>query len=292
MPYFEETTTNHQHHLPRNPKETNAYLVGGGIASLAAAALLIRDAQVPGHNIYILESSKITGGSMDAIGRPDTSYIMRGGRMLNFTYVCLYDLLSSIPSLKDNNETVMDEIKAFNAIEGNKTHAKGRLVTRQAEYPGMKPGLADASDFEMSVADREALMKLIAVREAMLEGMRIQDLFSEDFFMTNFWFMFASMFAFQKWHSAVEFRRYLHRFIQEIPRIDTLEGVDRTPFNQYDSIILPLTRYLEAQGVEFKYGTVGFNNIASAPQISYPSILTNHIQITTAAAKTNGFLIN
>ena len=63
-----------------------------------------------------------------------------------------------------------------------------------------------------------------------------------------------SRFAFQKWHSAVEFRRYLHRFVQEIPRIDTLEGVDRTPFNQYDSIILPLTRYLEAQGVDFKYG--------------------------------------
>jgi oleate hydratase len=54
----------------------------------------------------------------------------------------------------------------------------------------------------------------------------------------------------------MEFRRYLHRFVQEIPRIDTLEGVDRTPFNQYDSIILPLTRYLEAQGVEFKYGTL------------------------------------
>lgn len=130
---------------------------------------------------------------MDAVGRPYTSYTMRGGRMLNFTYVCLYDLLSSIPSLEDSNKTVMDEIKAFNAIEGNKTHAKGRLVTRQAEYPGMKPGLADASDFEMTVADREALMRMIPVREATLERMRIQDLFSEGFFTTNFWFMFASM---------------------------------------------------------------------------------------------------
>ena len=70
---------------------------------------------------------------------------------------------------------------------------KGRLVTRQAEYPGLEPGLADASDFEMSVADREALLKLIAVREATLGRMRIQDLFSEGFFTTNFWFMFASM---------------------------------------------------------------------------------------------------
>ena len=192
MPYFEEPSIHHND-VPRNPKETNAYLVGGGIASLAAAALLIRDAHVPGAQIHIIESSKITGGSMDGAGTADTGYILRGGRMLNFSYVCLYDLLASVPSLSDKSVTVMDEIKAFNAIPGNKTHATGRLVTRQAEYPGMKPGLADASDFEMSVADRAGLMKLSAVGEDTLQAMRIQDLFSEEFFTTNFWFMFASM---------------------------------------------------------------------------------------------------
>lgn len=192
MPHFESHT---EHHAlePRNPKETNAYLVGGGIASLAAAALLIRDAHVPGPQIHILESSKISGGSMDGAGNPDTGYILRGGRMLNSSYVCLYDLLGSIPSLKDNKVSVMDEIKAFNAIKGNKTHANGRLITRQAEYPGMKPGIADATDFELSVADRLALMKLTTERESTLGSMRIQDLFSNDFFTTNFWFMFATM---------------------------------------------------------------------------------------------------
>jgi oleate hydratase len=63
------------------------------------------------------------------------------------------------------------------------------------------------------------------------------------------------MFAFQQWHSAKEFHRYLHRFIQELPRINTLEGVDRTPYNQYDSIILPIITYLKKEGVEFKYNT-------------------------------------
>ena len=192
MPYL-ESPTDHHALTPRDPKETNAYLVGGGIASLAAAALLIRDAHVPGPQIHILESSKITGGSMDGAGHPDTGYILRGGRMLNFSYVCLYDLLASIPSLKENKESVMDEIKAFNAIQGNKTHANGRLVTRQAEYPGMKRGIADATDFELSVADRAALMKLTGERENTLGVMRIQDLFSEDFFLTNFWLMFATM---------------------------------------------------------------------------------------------------
>jgi oleate hydratase len=195
MPNFETptATTNHSAPLPRKPQDTNAYLVGGGIASLSAAALLIRDAHVPGSQIHILESSKITGGSMDGAGHPDTGYILRGGRMLNFSYVCLYDLLASIPSLENKNESVMDVIKAFNSIKGNKTHATGRLVTRQAVYPGMKPGLADASDFEMSAADITSLMKLAVERETTLERKMIKDFFSEDFFLTNFWFMFATM---------------------------------------------------------------------------------------------------
>jgi len=63
------------------------------------------------------------------------------------------------------------------------------------------------------------------------------------------------MFAFQPWHSAVEFRRYLHRFLHEFPRINTLEGVDRTPFNQYDSIIRPIVKWLKKAGVDFRQDT-------------------------------------
>lgn len=44
-----------------------AYFVGGGIASLAGAAYLIRDGHVPGNGIRVLEESQI-GGSLDAGG--------------------------------------------------------------------------------------------------------------------------------------------------------------------------------------------------------------------------------
>jgi oleate hydratase len=67
--------------------------------------------------------------------------------------------------------------------------------------------------------------------------------------------LILNRFAFQPWHSAVEFKRYLHRFIQEFPRINSLAGVDRTPYNQYDSIILPIETYLKAQGAQFHYGS-------------------------------------
>jgi oleate hydratase len=66
--------------------------------------------------------------------------------------------------------------------------------------------------------------------------------------------MWVTTFAFQPWHSAAELRRYMHRFIQEFSRIDTLAGVRRTPYNQYDSIVLPLTTWLKTQGVHFVMG--------------------------------------
>src|SRR6266576_250927 len=67
--------------------------------SLAAAAFLIRDGDIPGHNITILEESAKIGGSLDAAGTTTDGYVMRGGRMLESKYPCTYDLFSSIPTL-------------------------------------------------------------------------------------------------------------------------------------------------------------------------------------------------
>ena len=84
--------------------------------------------------------------------------------------------------------------------------------------------------------------------------MTIEDWFGPHFFETNFWYMWQTTFAFQKWSSLFEFRRYMNRMIFEFPRIETLEGVTRTPYNQYESVILPLKAYLETNGVRFETG--------------------------------------
>lgn len=90
-----------------------AYLVGGGIASLAAAAFLIRDGDIPGHNITIFEESSKIGGSLDAAGTSKDGYVMRGGRMIESKYLCTYDLFSSIPTLEER-KTVTQEIFDWN----------------------------------------------------------------------------------------------------------------------------------------------------------------------------------
>lgn len=224
--------------------ETKAYLVGGGIASLAGAAYLIRDGGIPGRNIHIFEALNVVGGSMDGAGSPETGYLIRGGRMFNFSYVCTYDLLSFIPSLTDPSKTVKDEFDAFNARV--KTSSQARLISG-----GQK---VDVSSMGFSAKDRLDLVEIVVCSEESLGAKRVRDCFEPPFFETNFWLMWATMFAFQPWHSAVEFKRYVHRFVHEFPRINTLAGVDRSPYNQYDSVILPIATWLKGQGVQFKTG--------------------------------------
>ena len=223
-----------------------AHLIGGGIASLASAAYFIRDGHINPANITVYEELNIAGGSLDGSGSPKDGYVMRGGRMLNFSYLCTYDLFSFIPSLNDPGIMVLDEIKAFN--KNNKTHSQARVVERGK--------ILDVSSMGFSNKDRLDLMEMMAVSESHLGTKRINEWFGEDFFKTNFWFMWDTMFAFQPWHSAVEFKRYLHRFIHEFKRINTLAGVDRTPYNQFDSLARPLITWLKKQGVQFEMGVI------------------------------------
>jgi len=218
-----------------------AYLVGGGIGSLAAAAFMIRDGKLPGENISILEEMPVLGGSLDGAGDPEGGYSLRGGRMLTTdNYECTWDLYRSIPSLNDKGKSVFEETVEFN--ERHKPHSMARLVDRRrAKVPVTSMGF--------SMQDRVELLRLSRADEDELGESRITDQLSPGFFETEFWFMWSTTFAFQPWHSAVEFRRYLHRFMLEFSRIETLAGVKRTIFNQYDSLVRPLQAWLKAEGV-------------------------------------------
>ena len=221
-----------------------AFLIGGGIGSLAAAAFMIRDADMAAENIVILESSPLLGGSLDAAGTPAGGYSLRGGRMLTTdNYECTWDLFKSIPSLEHAGVSVFDETVAFN--QKHVANSMARLVDhRRAKVPVTSMGF--------SMQDRLELLKLSNADESTMGPTCITDWLSPSFFETEFWYMWATTFAFQPWHSAVEFKRYLHRFMLEFTRIETLAGVKRTVYNQYDSLVLPLLNWLQKQGVQIK----------------------------------------
>ncbi|WP_288221440.1 oleate hydratase [uncultured Clostridium sp.] len=225
--------------------ERQAYFVGGGLASLAGAAYLIRDCNFKGENIHIIEGMHILGGSNDGAGDTANGFVCRGGRMLNEeTYENFWELFRTIPSIDMPGMSVTEEILNFDHL--HPTHAQARLVDKFGNK-------LEVESMGFNNADRLALGKLMMMPEEKLDDLTIEDWFrhTPHFFTTNFWYMWQTTFAFQKWSSLFEFKRYMERMIFEFSRIETLEGVTRTPYNQYESVILPIKEYLSKHNVDF-----------------------------------------
>jgi oleate hydratase len=221
-----------------------SYLVGGGITSLAAAAFLIRDGDVRGQDITIIEAGNVLGGSLDGAGTPEAGYVLRGGRMLESKYLCTYGLFAAIPTL-DGAQSVTQEILGWN--ETLQTSSKSRLFADGQRQL--------APEFGLSERHILTIERLAIEPEAMLGRTSIEEQFDAAFFRTNFWLMWCTTFAFQPWHSAVEFKRYLVRFSHMVGGFNRLEGIMRTRLNQYDSLVRPLQKWLDERGVEFRLNT-------------------------------------
>lgn len=140
---------------PNDVEKKSAYLVGSGLASLAAACFLIRDAQMPGDHIHILEASDITGGACDGIADPDRGYIMRGGREMEDHFECLWDLFHSIPSLEHPENSVLDEFYWLNKEDPNYS------LCRATKHRG-KPS-ENFGKFNIDDKGRKQIMKFIRI---------------------------------------------------------------------------------------------------------------------------------
>ena len=223
------------------------YFVGSGIASLVGAAYLIRDGHVAGHDIVIFEEANEFGGALDAHGDSKTGYFMSGSRMFEHKYNCTADLMSFIPSTSDPTISVNEETDR--AELESRWHNKARLVDRHGK-------ITEFHSIGFSERDRVDLLVLMATPEALLDNKRITDCLHDHFFETNLWFEWCTIFAFERWHSAIEFKRYLLRFLHHFSTIDTQVGVYRTRYSQYDSIAVPLVKWLRGNGVEMRFDTV------------------------------------
>ena len=232
---------------PTGIEEKSAYLVGSGLASLAAACFLVRDAQMPGKNIHILEAMDIAGGACDGIDDPTRGYVMRGGREMEDHFECLWDLFHSIPSLEVPGASVLDEYYWLNKHDPN--YSLCRATERRGEdaHTDGKFGLSQKGSME--------IMKLFFTKDEDLYDKTIEDVFDDEVFGSQFWLYWRTMFAFENWHSALEMKRYFQRFIHHIGGLPDFSALKFTRYNQYESLILPMQKYLEAAGVEFRFGT-------------------------------------
>lgn len=236
-----------------NPKKTagvekkSAYLIGSGLAGLAAAVFLIRDGKMRGNKIHIFEELAVPGGSMDGIYNPERGYIIRGGREMEAHFETLWDLFRSIPSLENPDVSVLDEFYWLNKEDPSFSH------TRVIQKRGRR--MPTDGKLTLSQTAIKELIDLAMMREEDLQDVQINEVFGEEFFESNFWLYWATMFAFEKWSSAMEMRRYILRFVHHVGTLADMSALKFTKYNQYESLITPLVRYLQDKGVKFHYDT-------------------------------------
>lgn len=231
---------------PEGVDRKSAYIVGTGLAGLSAAFYLVRDGQMKGEHIHLFEKLDLTGGSCD--GRKDITkgFYMRGGREMDNHFECMWDMFRSVPSIETPDVSVLDEYYWLNKHDPNYS------LCRATEDCGK-----DAHTDKMFKLDKEsamALSKLFITKEEDLEDKKIEEVLPESFWNTNFWLYWQTMFAFQKWSSALEMKRYLCRYVHHIDGLPDFSALRFTKYNQYESMILPLQRYLENHGVKIEYG--------------------------------------
>ena len=232
---------------PKDVDRKSAYLVGTGLAALTAACYLVRDGQMKGEHVHIFEKGPIPGGACDGYQYPGIGYVMRGGREMDNHFEVMWDLLRSIPSIETDGVSVLDEYYWLNKKDPNYSLCRVTEKQGQDAHTDGRFGLSDKGCME--------IMKLFFTPDEQLYEKRITDVFDDEVFSSNFWLYWRTMFAFENWHSALEMKLYLKRYIHHVGGLPDLRALRFTKYNQYESMILPMIRYLEGYGVRFHYNT-------------------------------------
>ncbi|MCZ3581679.1 oleate hydratase [Lactobacillus gasseri] len=241
---------------PKDVDNKSAYIVGSGLAALAAAVFLIRDGHMKGDKIHVLEELALPGGSMDAIYNvADQAYVMRGGREMEPHFETLWDLFRSIPSLDYPDQSVLDEFYRENRKDP--CYSKTRVIENRGQE------LPTDGDLLLSPKAVKEILNLVMTPEKDLQDKKINEVFDDEFFKSNFWLYWQTMFAFMPWASAMEMRRYLMRFVQHVATLKNLSSLRFTKYNQYEDLIMPLISYLKKHGVKFHYDTIVDNIIVN-----------------------------
>ena len=232
---------------PEGVDHKSAYLIGTGLAALTAACYLVRDGQMKGERIHIFEKDPTPGGACDGWRFENVGYVMRGGREMDNHFEVMWDLFHSIPSIETEGVSVLDEYYWLNKEDPNYSLCRATVNRGQDAHTDGKFGVSDKAAME--------IMRLFFTPDEELYDKRITDYFDDEVLDSNFWLYWRTMFAFENWHSALEMKRYIKRFIHHIGGLPDFKALRFTRYNQYESMILPMVKYLEDHGVQFHYNT-------------------------------------
>ena len=231
---------------PAGVDSKSAYIIGSGLAALTAACYLVRDGQMKGEHVHILEKEQLAGGACDGWKYEDVGYVMRGGREMDNHFEVMWDLFHSIPSIETEGVSVLDEYYWLNKEDPNYSLCRATVNRGEDAHTDGKFDISDKGAME--------IMKLFFTPEEDLQDKKITDFFDDEVLNSNFWLYWRTMFAFENWHSALEMKRYIQRYIHHIGGLPDFKALRFTKYNQYESMILPMIKYLESFGVQFHFG--------------------------------------
>lgn len=232
---------------PEGVDHKSAYIVGSGLAALTAACYLVRDGQMKGEHVHILEKEALPGGACDGYRFEGVGYVMRGGREMDNHFECMWDLFRSIPSIETEGVSVLDEYYWLNKKDPNYSLMRATVNRGDDAHTDGKFGLSDKGAME--------IMELFFTPDEQLYDKRIDEIFDEEVLNSNFWLYWRTMFAFENWHSALEMKLYIRRYIHDVGGLPDFKALRFTKYNQYESMILPMIKYLESYNVQFHYHT-------------------------------------
>ncbi len=271
--------------IPENIEKKRAFIVGGGIAGLAAAVYLIQDAHMPASNITLYEAKDNYGGALEAFGTAKEGYLSPGAREPEPYFQCMWDLCRRIPSLEEPERTVLDETVEFNR-----------------QYPIFcnvrfleKLGNIDETqhDLQLDPESGMRLMQLLFTPDESLANVTLRDWFPDTYFVSNMWQDFRTKLAFQEWDSALEMKLYVHRFLHLGEGTEEHRGILHFKYDEFDSLVKPILVYLEKQGVHFYSGTevVDFELIERNGKIAVSAIHLNcHRKSDTVSLTENDYV--
>ena len=231
---------------PEGVDGKSAYIVGSGLAALTAACYLVRDGQMKGEHVHILEKEQVAGGACDGWKFENVGYVMRGGREMDNHFEVMWDLFHSIPSIETEGVSVLDEYYWLNKADPNYSLCRATVNRGEDAHTDGKFDISDKGAME--------IMKLFFTANEDLQDKKITDVFDDEVLNSNFWLYWRTMFAFENWHSALEMKLYIQRFIHHIGGLPDFKALRFTKYNQYESMILPMVKYLESFGVQFHFG--------------------------------------
>lgn len=229
---------------PEGIEDKTAHLIGTGIASLAAACFLIRDAHMDGSKITFYEQLDIPGGSLDGKVILNEGYVARGGREMGHHYEIMWDLFSMLPSTEDPNMSVLDYFYYLNLEDPN--YSNCRITHNRGEKYG-------DGKFNLGEKLAKELAFFTIMSDDSLQNKSIDQVFSKELLETDFWTYWRTMFAFENWHSALEMKLYLNRFIHHVDGLTDLSALQFSRYDQYTSFVKPMVKFLQENGVNFEF---------------------------------------